>query len=74
MLTESERQNVKETFGADDAQVERDHLISHVLAAISDDLGDRIRFFGGTALARTYVTQGRLSEDVDLIAVGLPAP
>ena len=27
-------------------------------------------FFGGTALARTYLPTGRLSEDIDLIATG----
>lgn len=48
----------------------RDHLISHLLAAISAVAGDSVIFFGGTALARSLVPDGRLSEDVDLIAVG----
>jgi predicted nucleotidyltransferase component of viral defense system len=51
-------------------QVERDHLISHLLAFLSREFGDRVHFIGGTALARTYLPDGRLSEDVDLIAVG----
>lgn len=51
-------------------QVERDHLISHLLAFLSREFGDRVHFIGGTALARTHLPQGRLSEDVDLIAVG----
>lgn len=73
MLSDAERQRTKDRFGADDAQVERDYLISHVLTAISDELGDRVRFYGGTALARTHVPNGRLSEDIDLIAEGARA-
>lgn len=69
MLSDADRQSIKAAFGADDAQVERHHLISHALAAISDDLGERIKFYGGTALARTFLPLGRLSEDIDLIAV-----
>lgn len=62
---------VAERFGADIEQVRRDHLISHVLGAISAAVPTRdIVFFGGTALSRTYQTQPRLSEDIDLIAVG----
>jgi predicted nucleotidyltransferase component of viral defense system len=50
--------------------VRRDHLISHLLTALSAELTDSLIFFGGTALARSVVPDGRLSEDVDLIAVG----
>ncbi|WP_425271204.1 nucleotidyl transferase AbiEii/AbiGii toxin family protein [Mycobacterium gastri] len=56
-------------FGVTVEQVERDHLISHLLAFLSRDFGDRIHFIGGTALARTYLPDGRLSEDIDLIAI-----
>jgi len=56
-------------FGVSMEQVRRDHLISLTLAAIGD-LGDQLVFFGGTALARSYLLQGRLSEDIDLIATG----
>lgn len=57
-------------FGVDIEQVRRDHLISHVLAAIATGVGpDDVIFFGGTALSRTYLTDARLSEDIDLIAV-----
>jgi hypothetical protein len=51
-------------------QVERDHLISYLLGFLSERFGDRIRFIGGTALARTPLPNGRLSEDIDLVAVG----
>lgn len=60
---------VADAFGADLEQVRRDHLISHVLAAISTGVAtDDVVFFGGTALSRTFLTDARLSEDVDLIA------
>jgi len=65
-----ERDSVATQFGVSAEQVERDHLISHLLAFLSSDFGDRIHFIGGTALARTHLTDGRLSEDIDLIAVG----
>jgi hypothetical protein len=73
MLTDDDRRRVKELFGVDDDQVRRDHLISHALAAFSQEMPDRIRFFGGTALSRSFLTSGRLSEDIDLIAIG-PRP
>lgn len=55
-------------FGADQVQVDRDHLISHVLAALGALDPDTITFFGGTALSRTFLPDGRLSEDIDLLA------
>lgn len=62
LLREAER------FGVAEEQVRRDHLISHVLAAISASCPDDVIFFGGTALSRTHLAQSRLSEDIDLIA------
>ncbi|MBU4337488.1 MAG: nucleotidyl transferase AbiEii/AbiGii toxin family protein [Actinobacteria bacterium] len=48
----------------------RDHLISHLLGAIAAGVpSDDVVFFGGTALSRTYLTDARLSEDIDLIAL-----
>ena len=44
-------------------------MISHLLAVLASQLPDRIVFFGGTALARTHLVHGRLSEDLDLIAM-----
>jgi predicted nucleotidyltransferase component of viral defense system len=43
-------------------------VISSILAAIQVQAVELI-FFGGTALASTYLPAGRLSEDIDLIAV-----
>lgn len=65
-----ERDSVARHFAVTPEQVERDHLISHLLAVLSDRFSDRLHFIGGTALARTHLPDGRLSEDVDLIALG----
>jgi hypothetical protein len=64
-----ERDEIARFFGVAPEQVERDHLISYVLAFLSANFGERIQFIGGTALARTHLPDGRLSEDVDLIAL-----
>lgn len=69
-MNSDEKTAVAEQFGVATEQVERDHLISHLLAFLSREFGDRIHFIGGTALARTHLPNGRLSEDIDLIAVG----
>lgn len=66
----NEHDAVATQFGVSAEQVERDHLISHLLAFLSRQFGDRIHFIGGTALARTHLPDGRLSEDIDLIALG----
>ncbi|MFD6857603.1 nucleotidyl transferase AbiEii/AbiGii toxin family protein [Rhodococcus sp. NPDC060090] len=65
-----ERDAVAAQFGVSPEQVERDHLISHLLAAIAGRFVDHLHFIGGTALARTHLPQGRLSEDIDLVALG----
>lgn len=65
-----ERDTVADRFGVAPEQVERDHLISHLLAVLSDRFADRLHFIGGTALARTHLVDGRLSEDIDLVALG----
>jgi predicted nucleotidyltransferase component of viral defense system len=65
-----EREETARHFGVAPEQVERDHLISYLLAFLGVNFGERIRFIGGTALARTHLSEGRLSEDVDLIALG----
>lgn len=66
----AEWESVARQFGVEIAQVRRDHLISHVLAAIAAGVPtEDVIFFGGTALSRTHLPGVRLSEDVDLIAV-----
>lgn len=69
MLDPTERAAVATRFGVPDVQVLRDHLIAHLLAVLAQRLGDRVIFFGGTALALTHLPGGRLSEDIDLFAV-----
>ncbi|MEO3857219.1 nucleotidyl transferase AbiEii/AbiGii toxin family protein [Acrocarpospora sp. B8E8] len=72
MLEPGELAAVTAAFGVAEPQVRRDHLISHVLAALAhlDGPCDTLVFFGGTALARTHLPNpadgGRLSEDIDL--------
>ncbi|WP_332664024.1 nucleotidyl transferase AbiEii/AbiGii toxin family protein [Aeromicrobium sp.] len=58
-------------FAVGTEQVRRDHLISHILGALTTMEGaDDLTFFGGTALSRTYLPNLRLSEDIDLITRG----
>jgi predicted nucleotidyltransferase component of viral defense system len=68
-MNADERAETAQQFGVAPEQVERDHLISHLLAFLSQELSERIHFIGGTALARTHLPRGRLSEDIDLIAI-----
>ena len=69
MLSDAELAQTAAQFGVAEVQVRRDHLISHLLRAIADAELPLV-FFGGTALARTHLTDpargGRLSEDIDL--------
>ncbi|MFZ2177055.1 MAG: nucleotidyl transferase AbiEii/AbiGii toxin family protein [Rhodococcus sp. (in: high G+C Gram-positive bacteria)] len=64
-----ERDSVADQFGVAPEQVERDHLILLLLAYLSEHFADRLHFIGGTALARTHLPDGRLSEGIDLIAL-----
>lgn len=60
----------RDLFGVDEQQIRRDHAISLVLAELSAHMAGKLYFFGGTALNRTHIPNGRLSEDIDLIATG----
>lgn len=70
ILDADERDAVIARFGVPTAQVVRDHVISHALAAIATLGTDSVVFLGGTALSRTLLTDLRLSEDIDLIVLG----
>jgi hypothetical protein len=70
MLGVEEISRISELFGVSASQVRRDYLISHLLGLLSQNLADEVLFFGGTALARTHLVEGRLSEDIDLIVRG----
>lgn len=65
-----ERVDIASRFGVSADQVRRDYLISLVLAHLAERHADSLLFIGGTALARTHLPDGRLSEDIDLIALG----
>jgi hypothetical protein len=67
-LQQDDLTRVMSTFGVAEAQVRRDHAVSHILATLSRHHRDELIFFGGTALSRTYLLDERLSEDIDLIA------
>ena len=50
-------------------QVRRDHLISHVLAALATDVSTNdLVFFGGTALSRTHLAARHRSCSQSLVA------
>lgn len=70
VLSDGDLTAVEEMFGVGEAQVRRDHLISHVLAALSTLGTESMVFLGGTALSRTWLPELRLSEDIDLMALG----
>lgn len=58
MLARDDAIRVAEQFGVGDLQVERDYLISLVLAVLSREFPEDLILFGGTALARTHLTSG----------------
>jgi len=68
MISQTEIDETAKKFGAPHSQILRDHLISHVIAALADWPNQQhITFFGGTALCRTWLPNLRLSEDIDLL-------
>ncbi len=60
-----ERREWASRFGVAPGAIDHDHLISHLLVALST-WGQDILFYGGTALSRTHLSGFRLSEDIDL--------
>ncbi|CAN5714185.1 hypothetical protein BH20ACT23_BH20ACT23_23210 [soil metagenome] len=52
-------------FSVASEAIDHDHLISHLLHALSA-WGEDVTFYGGTALSRTHLSGFRLSEDIDL--------
>lgn len=68
MLSSDDRERWARAFAVSDEQVERDHLISHVLRAVAAAEPAGLVFYGGTALSRTYLPDFRLSEDIDFLA------
>jgi len=67
MISSEELRGKAAAYGVPEDQILRDHLISHLLFALSTLDSPRVTFFGGTALCRTWARDTRLSEDVDLL-------
>jgi predicted nucleotidyltransferase component of viral defense system len=67
MISAEERRERAAALGVPESQIAQDHLISHVLKALSESGQEDLTFFGGTALCRTWCLDTRLSEDVDLL-------
>jgi predicted nucleotidyltransferase component of viral defense system len=68
MLDRDDLSRWARVFGAADEQIRRDHLLSHIVAALSEIADQDLVFYGGTALARAHLPMFRLSEDLDFLA------
>lgn len=69
MIEDAEIRSRASSLGVQQDNVERDYVLNHILAHLSADPGTLI-FRGGTALARVYWPDFRLSEDLDFITPG----
>jgi predicted nucleotidyltransferase component of viral defense system len=67
MLSSQDLAHFAGQYRVSDAQIRRDHLISHILSAVPELGIPQLHFFGGTALCRTLLDGQRLSEDIDLL-------
>lgn len=67
MITRAEIRRRAKELDVLETHVDRDYVMSHLLARISTAFPELI-FRGGTALARVYWPDFRLSEDLDFIA------
>ncbi len=67
MIDQREIERRAEHLGLLPSQVSKDYLLNHVLAAMAD-VSAPLVFRGGTALARVYWPDFRLSEDLDFIS------
>jgi predicted nucleotidyltransferase component of viral defense system len=54
-------------LGVDPSAIARDYVLNHLLAAIAEAQSPVFYFRGGTALARVYWPDYRLSEDLDFL-------
>ncbi len=69
MIEQRELENRASALGISAQHAELDYALNHLLAAIAEDPGDLV-FRGGTALARVYWPDFRISEDLDFISPG----
>lgn len=66
MITRAELNRRARRLGVQVAHIENDYVLCHLLASIAGELPELI-FRGGTALARAYWPDYRLSEDLDFV-------
>jgi predicted nucleotidyltransferase component of viral defense system len=69
VIDDAEIRRRASSLGVQQDHVERDYVLNHILAHVSARPGTLI-FRGGTALARVYWPDFRLSEDLDFITPG----
>jgi predicted nucleotidyltransferase component of viral defense system len=69
MIDDAEIRRRSSSLGIQEDHVERDYILNHFLAHVSSGPGSLV-FRGGTALARVYWPDFRLSEDLDFITPG----
>lgn len=67
MIDLREIRNRAGSLGVDERSVRNDYVLNHVLAVVAER-SKRLMFRGGTALARAYWPDYRLSEDLDFIS------
>lgn len=67
MIKPGEIQKIANRLGVRDSQIEKDYVIGWVLKGISnnDYLKEKLIFKGGTAIGKIYISDYRLSEDLD---------
>jgi hypothetical protein len=69
MIRDVEIRDRARGLGVDNELIRKDHVLNHVLAAVAES-GDEIAFRGGTALARVFWPDFRISEDLDFLVEG----
>lgn len=69
MIPQAEIRRRARSLGIQEAHILRDYVLNHVLVGVSQEFPELV-FRGGTALARVYWPDYRLSEDLDFIAEG----
>lgn len=69
MIRDVEIRDRARQLGVDIELIRKDHVLNHVLAAVAEIPSD-IVFRGGTALARVYWPDFRISEDLDFLVEG----
>lgn len=58
--------NAAERFAVSEQFVEKDYYVTEILRIVSDRLGDKVIFKGGTSLSKGWDLITRFSEDIDL--------